>query len=36
LARRQVANFRVAAAVADEDDFVDGCHEGISKYRCKF
>ena len=27
LARRQVTDFRVAAAIADEDDFVDGCHE---------
>ncbi|TSE23023.1 hypothetical protein Taqua_01861 [Tepidimonas aquatica] len=28
LAGGQVADFGVAATVADEDDFVDGCHEG--------
>ena len=27
--RGQVAHFGVAAAVADQDDFVDGCHGGV-------
>ena len=29
----QVAHFGIASEVADDDDFVDGCHEGLSGFQ---